>query len=197
MEKFYLEKPSLKRKEEALEYINEFLENKSEIHGVSGLNNYMDDYENWLKFIEENWNREVSDTLVPSHTYFFIRKNDNKIIGMIDIRLALNETLRKYGGNIGYSIRPTERRKGYNKINLYMALKVCNENGLEKVMLDCDKTNLGSANTIKSLGGSLTKEEYNNESKTVMQDYWINVKESLLKNAKYEEYISINWYKLI
>ena len=111
---------------------------------------------------------------------------------MIDIRLALNETLRKYGGNIGYSIRPTERRKGYNKINLYMALKVCNENGLEKVMLDCDKTNLGSANTIKSLGGSLTKEEYNNESKTVMQDYWINVKESLLKNAKYEEYISIN-----
>jgi len=73
MEKFYLEKPSLKRKEEALEYINEFLENKSEIHGVSGLNNYMDDYENWLKFIEENWNREVSDTLVPSHTYFFIR----------------------------------------------------------------------------------------------------------------------------
>lgn len=192
MEKFYLEKPSLKRKEEALEYINEFLENKSEIHGVSGLNNYMDDYENWLKFIEENWNREVSDTLVPSHTYFFIRKNDNKIIGMIDIRLALNETLRKYGGNIGYSIRPTERRKGYNKINLYMALKVCNENGLEKVMLDCDKTNLGSANTIKSLGGSLTKEEYNNESKTVMQDYWINVKESLLKNVKYEEYISIN-----
>ncbi len=192
MEKFYLEKPSLKRKEEALEYINEFLENKSEIHGVSGLNNYMDNYENWLKFIEENWNREVSDTLVPSHTYFFIRKNDNKIIGMIDIRLALNETLRKYGGNIGYSIRPTERRKGYNKINLYMALKVCNENGLEKVMLDCDKTNLGSANTIKSLGGSLTKEEYNNESKTVMQDYWINVKESLLKNAKYEEYISIN-----
>ncbi len=192
MEKFYLEKPSLKRKEEALEYINEFLENKSEIHGVSGLNNYMDDYENWLKFIEENWNRKVSDTLVPSHTYFFIRKNDNKIIGMIDIRLALNETLRKYGGNIGYSIRPTERRKGYNKINLYMALKVCNENGLEKVMLDCDKTNLGSANTIKSLGGSLTKEEYNNESKTVMQDYWINVKESLLKNAKYEEYISIN-----
>ena len=80
MEKFYLEKPSLKRKEEALEYINEFLENKSEIHGVSGLNNYMDNYENWLKFIEENWNREVSDTLVPSHTYFFIRKNDNKII---------------------------------------------------------------------------------------------------------------------
>ena len=141
---------------------------------------------------EGSWNRKVSDTLVPSHTYFFIRKNDNKIIGMIDIRLALNETLRKYGGNIGYSIRPTERRKGYNKINLYMALKVCNENGLEKVMLDCDKTNLGSANTIKSLGGSLTKEEYNNESKTVMQDYWINVKESLLKNAKYEEYISIN-----
>lgn len=192
MEKFYLEKPNLNRKEEALEYINEFLENNSEIHGVSGLNKHIDDYENWLKFIEENWNREVSEVLVPSHTYFFVRKDDNKIVGMIDIRLALNETLKKYGGNIGYSIRPSERRKGYNKINLYLALKICDENGLDKVMLDCDKANLGSANTIKSLGGVLTKEEYNNEVKTVMQDYWIDVREALLKNGKYEEYIYVD-----
>lgn len=58
-----------------------------------------------------------------------------------------------------------------------------------RLVQNCDKTNLDSANTIKSLGGVLTKEEYNNETKTVMQDYWINVKESLLRNVKYEEYI--------
>ena len=44
---------------------------------------------------------------------------------MINIRLALNESLKKYGGNIGYCIRPVERGKGYNKINLYLGLKIC------------------------------------------------------------------------
>ena len=128
--------------------------------------------------------------MVPSHSYFLIREDDDKIVGMIDIRLALTEFLRKYGGNIGYSIRPSERRKGYNKINLYLALKVCDEYGLDKVMLDCDNTNLGSAKTIQSLGGVMTKEEYNDISKTVLQDYWIDVKKSLKDNEQFEEYVS-------
>ena len=63
---------------------------------------------------------------------------------MINIRLALNEKLRKTGGNIGYSIRPTERGKGYNKINLYLGLKVCRDHGMEKVLLDADKDNEAS-----------------------------------------------------
>ena len=50
---------------------------------------------------------------------------------MINIRTALNERLSKFGGNIGYGIRPTERRKGYNKINLYMGLIEAQKLGLE------------------------------------------------------------------
>ena len=37
MEKFYLELPSIERKEEALEYMKEFLEANSKLHGSSGL----------------------------------------------------------------------------------------------------------------------------------------------------------------
>ena len=189
MEKFYLEKPTLERKAEALEYIKEFIDSNSEIHGVGSIQRYVNEYEMWLKMVEDNWNRQVSDVLVPSHTYFLIRKNDNRIVGMIDIRLALTEQLRKYGGNIGYSIRPTERGKGYGKINLYLALKVCDKYGLEKVMLDCDKTNNASAHTIISLGGILTKEGYNDVAGTIVQDYWIDVKDALADNVKYEEQI--------
>lgn len=50
---------------------------------------------------------------------------------MINIRLALNEKLRKFGGHIGYSICLTERGKGFNKINLYLGLKVCQEYGIK------------------------------------------------------------------
>lgn len=190
MEKFYLERPSLERKIEAIEYINEFIKYNSEIHGVGGLNKCLENYESWLEHLEKMRKIIEIDKLVPSETFFLIRENDNKIVGMIDIRLALNDFLKKYGGNIGYSIRPTERRKGYNKINLYLALKFCQEKGLKEVLLDCDFDNLGSASTIISLGGILVKEEVNEISNTIMKDFIINVDESIEKyKDEYEKYI--------
>jgi predicted acetyltransferase len=181
MERFYLERPSIDRKAEAIEYINEFIENNSEIHGVGSLHKYLENYESWLKHLQNMRDIKEIDKLVPAETFFLIRENDNKIVGMIDIRLALNDFLKKYGGNIGYSIRPTERRKGYNKINLYLALKFCKEKGLSEVLLDCDYDNLGSASSIISLGGKLVKEGINEISNTVMKDFVINVDESLNK----------------
>ena len=69
--------------------------------------------------------RIPNEEKVPARTFFLVRKSDNKIIGMINIRLALNEKLKKFGGNIGYSIRPTERGNGFNNINLYLGLLLC------------------------------------------------------------------------
>jgi len=116
---------------------------------------------------------------------------------MIDIRLALNDFLKKYGGNIGYSIKPTERKKGYNKINLYLALKFCKEKGLSEVLLDCDYDNLGSASSIISLGGKLIKEDINEISNTVMKDFVINVDESLNKySSLYEPQLSDKNFEL-
>ena len=130
MEKFYLEEPCIKRKNEAIAFINEFYEYKSDINGTGGLQRFLSDYEGWLEKLENDYNRIPDETRVPARTYFFIRKNDNKIVGMINIRLVLNKSLKKYGGNIGYCIRPTERGKGYNKINLYLGLKICRNYGI-------------------------------------------------------------------
>ena len=49
-------------------------------------------------------------------------------------RFMLNEYLLNQGGNIGYGVRPTERRKGYNKYQLYLAMKNCKEKGIDKVL---------------------------------------------------------------
>lgn len=98
-----------------------------------------------------------SEERVPAKTYFLIRESDNKIVGMINIRLALNERLKKLGGHIGYGIRPIERRKGYNKINLYLGLLECQKHGIKEVLMDCDKKKLGSAKTMKALDGKLVK----------------------------------------
>ena len=184
MEKFYLEKPSLERKDEALEYIKEILNvNKSDTDGTNKLKHYLDNYEGWLEKIENDEKIIPSEESVPSKTFFLIRENDNKIIGMIHIRLTLNKMLADIGGHIGYSIRPTERRKGYNKINLYLGLIECQKNGLEIIMLDCLKDNIGSSKTIEALGGYLVKEEEKNfhDERVTIQDYNINVNESIEK----------------
>lgn len=97
---------------------------------------------------------------------------------MINIRLELNESLRQSGGHIGYGIRPSERRKGYNKINLYLALQVCLEHGLQEVILDCDKSNLGSSRSMLALGGQLVNEYVDNEN-VLCQRYIINVRDAV------------------
>ena len=92
MEKLYLELPSIERKNEALEYIEEFYEYGSQIHGTGSLDRELKkgkSYDEWLdnniKLHDENYAFEKG--LVPAYTYFLIRKDDNKIVCMIDLRL--------------------------------------------------------------------------------------------------------------
>ena len=127
MEKFYLEMPTMERKEEALDYLNEHIKYNSNISGTGSMDRFLKEftYEQWLEELEKKSNQEYMDSIgwAPSLTYFLIRENDNRIIGMINLRYNITEEiLAKGGSHIGYGIRPTERRKGYNKTNLYLGL---------------------------------------------------------------------------
>jgi predicted acetyltransferase len=192
MEKFYFEIPSIDRKEDAIDYINEYYQYNSKINGSGGLDRFLDNYDGWLDKLEKDYNTVPNEERVPARTYFLIRERDNRIVGMINIRTALNERLRKSGGNIGYGIRPTERGKGYNKINLYLGLKVCDEYNIDKVFLDADLDNPASWKTMEALGGKRVKEYYDDENAhCIVVAYNIDVKESLEKYKNlYEQYIS-------
>lgn len=179
MDRLFYEVPSLARKKDAIEYIEEHYAYQSNINGCGGLDHYLSNYEEWLLKLEKDQTANPGEGRVPAKTYFLVRESDNKIIGMTNIRLALNERLRKSGGHIGYGIRPTERRKGYNKINLYLALEVCQENGIEEVMLSCYKDNPASSRTMLALGAKLI-EEFVMDGKEE-QNYTIQVEEALKK----------------
>ena len=159
MEKFYLEKPSLERKEEIFEYINEFVEYNSDINGTGGLDKIIEGctfeqaLARCLSMEDEEYAKKINRC--QSKTFLLIRENDNRIVGTINVRWNLTEAMKQFGGNIGYGIRPTERRKGYNKINLYLGMQEAQKLGLDRVMLDCDVNNLGSDRTLKALGGVL------------------------------------------
>lgn len=189
MEKLKLVRPSKEYQEQAIEYIKEFNEFGSQIHGVGGLDSYINNYDEWLIKLEKYRNLVPGsiEGKVPSETFMLIREKDNKLIGIIDIRLMLNDYLFNYGGHIGYGIRPTERKKGYASYQLYLALEFCYEKGIDKVLITCDKDNIGSAKTIINSGGILENEVFRDDGR-ICQRYWINVESSfkLLRN-KYDE----------
>lgn len=187
MERFALEVPGPERKEDALAFLREFLAAGSDINGTGGLQRYPDRYEDWLEKLKEDGAREPNEEKVPARTFFLVRESDGMIVGMINIRLALNEKLRRYGGNIGYSIRPSERGKGYNNINLYLGLKVCAQHGIERALLDADLDNPASWKTMEALGGKRIREYYDGENAhSTVVDYVIDVKKALADHPEYE-----------
>lgn len=196
IEKFYLENPSMKRKKDVIEYMNEHVKYNSAINGTGSFDHVLEGetYEECMDRYYKIQDNEYAKSIdrCPGKTYFLIRKNDNKLIGMINIRHHLTPKMLVHGGHIGYGIRPTERRKGYNKINLYLGLlKALEEFNLDKVMLDCDVKNLGSDKTIQALGGVLERTDIDDYDGVLTNVYWINTKDSIRKYKDvYQKYMN-------
>ena len=185
MEKFYLEEPSQERKKDILDYLNEFVLYNSDVNGAGVLDKILSgqSFEEALDRCLNMKNEEYAKKYgrCQSKTFLLIRKNDNKLIGMINVRWNLTEEMKRFGGNIGYGIRPTERSKGYNKINLYLGLLEAKKIGLDKVMLDCETSNIASSKTMASLGGVLDRTEIDPYDGILTSVYYIDINESLTK----------------
>jgi len=136
---------------------------------------YLDDYEGWLKKLDYERNIVADNVFVPNETYFFVRTRDQKIIGMVNLRTKLNERVKNSYGSIGYGIRPKERRKGYNKINLYLTLLECEKKGIKNVVLSCEKDNIASSKSMLALGAVFDKEVYDGSQKKFFDFYRIDV----------------------
>ena len=168
--------PTMAYKDKAIDYIREFHEYGSEINGTGSLDRFLREstYEDWLqKLVHDMDIANIPDSKVPGLTYFYVREEDDRIVGMVNIRLALNDFIRSEAGHIGYSIRPTERRRHYGTQLLEAAMKVCDVIGIQEVLVSCDKENIASAGVIRNCGGVLKHEFYSETYKTVLQMYGI------------------------
>lgn len=163
--------PTIKHKELALMYRQEFIDSKETIiNGSGGLINYSD-YESWLIKIQNNKTVNQIDR-VTSDTYFaFVNE---KIVGTIQIRHKLNDELFKTIGHIGFGVAPSKRRQGYATKMLALALDKCREIGIDKVLITCNKENQNSAKTIIKNGGILENEVLD-DNNNIIQRYWITL----------------------
>lgn len=133
--------------------------------------------EEWIKICELRKREETcgeTGTAVPSHMYLAVRKSDNRIVGVIDLRHHIDHPiLGTWGGHCGYSVRPTERGKGYAKEMLRLNIQNAKVLGIPKLLITCDVSNAASEKTILANGGVYEKTIEVDGSR--MKRYWITV----------------------
>lgn len=148
-----LVEPTIELKKEALNYREEhFLNGEKVINGSEQLDK-LESYEEWLDLVTKNSKKAtVSPDWVVTDTFFAVRESDKKIIGIIDLRHTLNDFLKDFG-NCGYSVRPSERRKGYAAEMLRQIIEKAAEKGIDVLHLSVEKSNEPSIKTILKNGG--------------------------------------------
>lgn len=117
----------------------------------------------------------VPEGKVQATQFLSLRESDGRLVGMLQVRHYFNEYLEKYAGHIGYSIRPSERRKGYAREQLRLSLLYCKEIGLDRVLITCNTSNEGSRRTILSAGGVYENTVHEPDRNVDLERYWIEL----------------------
>ena len=118
--------------------------------------------------------KEEAMGFVPDSTLFCLDEERDEFVGAVNIRHYLNERLLLDGGHIGDGVRPSRRREGIATSMIGMALEECRKLGIDRVLMVCDKENIGSARSIQKNGGILENEV--EVDGRMQQRYWIDLK---------------------
>lgn len=171
-----LVRPTCEYAKQVMEYKEDILANNDNFAGCAGLEE-VTSFTQWIDF-ENRLKQKYGKEYVPSEVFLGVRIEDERVVGIIDYRHPLSPFLMQCGGNIGYSIRPSERQKGYASEMLKLLLPICREYGEKKVLLICDQTNDASRRVIVKNGGKLeneVKDEVGLGEYRIIQRYWITL----------------------
>lgn len=176
MEPIKLILPSEEILEQVWAYRQECFEADSSMDGCGPLR-FNESPEQWLADVRAYTDpATLPEGKVIATQFLSVRESDGKLIGMIQVRHYLNEYLRTFGGHIGYSVRPGERRRGYGKEQLRLCLDWCKQTlGLDKVLITCNTSNEGSRRTILSAGGVYESTAHEPDRDVDLERYWITL----------------------
>ena len=134
-----------------------------------GRNDYYD-FDYYLGHLEL---KEEVNGKVPDSTFFCLDVDRDIFVGAVNIRHYLTEEMLISAGHIGDGIRPSERRQGYATAMIGLALIEAKKIGIDRVLMVCDKDNIGSAKSIVNNGGILENEVLIDG--IIRQRYWIEI----------------------
>ncbi len=163
-EEIRLVKPTLELKDQALAYRQEHFDFGEQIINGSELFDQIASYKEWFEKVTANASTKTVDpNWVLTDTFFAVRASDHKIVGIADLRYQLNDFLKDFG-NCGYSVRPSERRKGYATEILRQICLAAKKHGLKQLQLSVETDNAASIRAIEKNGGKYFRSfTYENE----------------------------------
>lgn len=163
-------KASVEYKQQICDMLDEWYAAKEEIVPYAIRKKDHHDFDEYIDSLEV---RDDSGRLVPDSTFFCLDTDRNIVVGAVNIRHYLNESLLLNGGHIGDGVRPSERRKGIATKMIGLALEECKNLGIDRVLMVCDKDNIGSAKSIINNGGVLENEVV--VDGVTEQRFWIDI----------------------
>ena len=167
--------PTMEYEKEIQAFRQEFIVNGGDMDGCLSLRR-MENIADWIKQVEDCSKAETCPAKwVPQTQFIYVREDDRKVVGVIQIRHSLNDYLEKFAGHIGYSVCHSERRKGYATRMLRDILPECVKLGLNKVLVCCLEDNEGSRRTILNNGGVYEATVYEPKDKMYLERYWITL----------------------
>ena len=136
-------------------------------------------FKEWMLDLEKNKNKSKLPENYSTHTLYLAINKEEKIVGAIGLRWEEVPVLMRYGGLIGYSVRPKERGKGYATQMLKLGLEKykSTKKNKDKVLITCKDFNIASKKVIEKNGGIFEDSYYNEDDKYTYLKYWIKLKE--------------------
>lgn len=166
--KLTLRRPTLSDKTTILEMIAEFKRAESAMDG--GFYQMGEEYENWLEKLQlAEAGLDLPEGFVPYIQYVSFNER-GQAVGFLNLRLRLNDFLLNKGGHIGYSIRPSQRGKGFAKKQLHQGLQETISKNISRILVTCSQENEASRRTILACGGVLE------DIREGTERYWIEGK---------------------
>jgi predicted acetyltransferase len=171
---FALILPTPQLKQEFFEMVADF-ESAGETRFADSVSLIHSDFDAYLHGLRQNEaGLGLQPGLVPQTTYWLV-DDDRRVLGILRLRHWLTPKLERFGGHIGYEVRPSERRKGYATLMLGFGLERAREMGLQRVLITCDDDNIASIRVIEKNGGIFEDQIQHPGYDKPVRRYWIEL----------------------
>ena len=135
-----------------------------------------DEQTSWREYLREVSDAHLGLNLKSEHVRAMLlgAEFEGELVGRVSVRFALNEFLASRGGHIGYAVARAHRRRGFATEMLAQALVIARAEGVSRILMVCDDTNVASATVIERSGGVLEQVVAASTDDVAFRRYWIN-----------------------